>query len=72
MPLFAAPFPTLLFIAVVPFFMVGIAQLVRAPDCGSGGRRFESVYPPHFSSWSKNGQREYPLCLAVIFTNLLF
>ena len=27
--------------------MVGIAQLVRAPDCGSGGPRFESVYPPH-------------------------
>ena len=27
--------------------MVGIAQLVRAPDCGSGGRRFESDYPPH-------------------------
>ena len=27
--------------------MVGIAQLVRAPDCGSGGREFESHYPPH-------------------------
>ena len=27
-------------------FMVGIAQLVRAPDCGSGGRGFESHYPP--------------------------
>ena len=26
---------------------VGIAQLVRAPDCGSGGREFESHYPPH-------------------------
>ena len=26
--------------------MVGIAQLVRAPDCGSGGREFESHYPP--------------------------
>ena len=26
--------------------MVGIAQLVRAPDCGSGGRGFESHYPP--------------------------
>ena len=30
------------------FDLVGIAQLVRAPDCGSGGRRFESVYSPHF------------------------
>ena len=27
--------------------MVGIAQLVRAPDCGSGGRGFEFHYPPH-------------------------
>ena len=26
--------------------VVGIAQLVRAPDCGSGGREFESHYPP--------------------------
>ena len=26
--------------------MVGIAQLVSAPDCGSGGREFESLYPP--------------------------
>ena len=29
--------------------MVGIAQLVRAPDCGSGGREFESHYPPHIN-----------------------
>lgn len=26
--------------------MVDIAQLARAPDCGSGGRRFETDYPP--------------------------
>ena len=26
--------------------MVGIAQLVSAPDCGSGGRGFDSHYPP--------------------------
>ena len=26
--------------------MVGIAQLVRAPDCDSGGRRFEPGYSP--------------------------
>lgn len=25
---------------------VGIVQLARMPDCGSGGRRFESDYPP--------------------------
>ena len=29
-------------------FMVDIAQLVRAPDCGSGGRGFESHYSPTF------------------------
>ena len=28
--------------------MVGMAQLVSAPDCGSGGRGFESHYPPFF------------------------
>jgi hypothetical protein len=27
-------------------FAAGIAQLVRAPDCGSGGRGFETHYPP--------------------------
>ena len=26
--------------------MVGRAQLASAPDCGSGGRGFESLYPP--------------------------
>ena len=25
-----------------------VAQLVRAPGCGPGGRRFESGLPPHF------------------------
>ena len=29
--------------------MVGIAQLVSAPDCDSGGRGFESLYPPSAS-----------------------
>ena len=28
--------------------MVDVVQLVRAPDCGSGGRGFESHHPPHF------------------------
>src|SRR5512145_196214 len=32
--------------------MVGVAQLVRAPDCGSGGRGFETPRPPHSSRWS--------------------
>ena len=29
--------------------MVVVAQLVRAPDCGSGGRRFETDLPPRQS-----------------------
>ena len=29
--------------------VVAVAQLVRAPDCGSGGRGFKSLQPPHFS-----------------------
>ena len=28
--------------------MVGIAQLVRVPGCGPGGRGFEPHYSPHF------------------------
>ncbi len=33
--------------------MVGVAQLVRAPDCGSGGRGFKSHHSPKKSkpSW---------------------
>lgn len=30
--------------------MVVVAQLVRAPDCGSGGRRFETDLPPKSQS----------------------
>ncbi len=29
--------------------MVVVAQLVRAPGCGSGGRRFEPGLPPFLS-----------------------
>lgn len=34
--------------------MVVVAQLVRAPDCGSGGRRFETDLPPKNTSLSRN------------------
>ena len=37
-----------IFIENVKSVMVGMAQLVSAPDCGSGGRGFESHYPPFF------------------------
>lgn len=33
----------------VPDFTAAIAQLVRAQDCDSWGRGFESRWPPHFS-----------------------
>ena len=36
--------------------MVGVAQLVRAPDCGSGCRGFESHLPPQ----TKVGDRGCP------------
>lgn len=29
--------------------MVGVAQLVRAPGCGPGGRGFETHHSPHFT-----------------------
>ena len=31
-----------------------VAQLVRAPDCGSGGRRFETDLPPKKTKPSRN------------------
>ena len=38
--------------------MVGIAQLVSAPDCGSGGPGFESLYPPFYSDMYLMGCRQ--------------
>ncbi len=35
--------------------MVVVAQLVRAPDCGSGGRRFEPGLPPFLNSVGNYG-----------------
>lgn len=35
------------FYYVLILFMAGVAQLVRAPDCDSGGRRFNSGHSPH-------------------------
>ena len=43
--------------------MVGVAQLVRAPDCGSGCRGFESLYPPQLE-----GESEHRLRLSSPFT----
>ena len=30
-------------------YMVDVAQLVRVPGCGPGGRRFDPDHPPHFT-----------------------
>jgi hypothetical protein len=35
-----------IFCRVIHLFMANIAQLVRAPGCGSGGRGFETHYSP--------------------------
>ena len=39
--------------------MVGIAQLVSAPDCGSGGPGFESLYPPLSNQFSVAGIKSW-------------
>ena len=39
--------------------VVGIAQLVSAPDCGSGGQGFESLYPPFHSPLERLVLRGY-------------
>ena len=38
-----------------PNYTVVVAQLVRAPDCGSGGRRFETDLPPLTKSLACQG-----------------
>ena len=38
--------------------MVDVAQLVRAPVCGTGGRGFKSRHPPHVF-FPSNLRREF-------------
>ena len=38
--------------------MVEVAQLVRAPDCGSGGRGFKPHLPPHLYLIYLMGRRQ--------------
>ena len=42
--------------------VVGIAQLVSAPDCGSGGPGFESLYPPFAFGLSPSGKAQHFDC----------
>ncbi len=45
-------------------FVAIVAQLVRAPACGAGGRRFESGLSPHFlkveTKWNHCGVKISP------------
>ena len=53
--------------------MVGIAQLVRVPGCGPGGRGFNSHYSPHFYRFRAMGCRQavrhQTLTLALVGSN---
>ena len=40
------------------FHTVGVVQLVRAPDCGSGGRGFEPLLPPRNKSLQQSRCRD--------------
>ena len=53
---------------IVSIKMVGIAQLVRALDCGSRGRGFESHYPPHIMG-CRQAVRHQTLTLAFVGSN---
>ena len=48
--------------------MVGIAQLVSAPDCGSGGQGFESLYPPFITlGLSPSGKaQDFDSCISLV------
>ncbi|SVB82206.1 uncharacterized protein METZ01_LOCUS235060 [marine metagenome] len=37
----------MLFASIMSRFLAGVAQLVRALDCGSGGRGFKTHRSPH-------------------------
>ena len=48
--------------------MVGIAQLVSAPDCGSGGQGFESLYPPdcNFGLSPSGKAQDFDSCISLV------
>ena len=40
----------------LPFLVVGVAQSVRAPGCGPGGRGFDSLHSPHSAPRCRTAQ----------------
>ena len=48
--------------------MVSIAQLVRAPGCGPGGRGFESHYPPQKKALASASAFFNDVCLRQMMT----
>ena len=38
---------------------VGLAQMVRASDCGPEGRRFDPDIPPHIKMWVSKSDKPY-------------
>ena len=50
-------------------YTVGIAQLVSAPDCGSGGQGFESLYPPSNLMGYRQAVRHSTLTAALVGSN---
>ena len=52
--------------------MVGVAQLVRAPVCGIGGRGFEPLLPPQIFSESLSGLSVFFCVDALFFCGMHF
>ena len=46
--------------------MVAVAQLVRAPDCGSGGRGFETHQSPILFRCKQIGMLYFPNCIWIV------
>ena len=43
-------------------YKVGMAQLASAPDCGSGGQGFESLYPPYTGLSPSGKAQDFDSC----------
>lgn len=50
--------------------MAGVAQLVRAPDCDSGGHRFETGHSPHLNFYIHRTNIKRA-CVGFFFTKII-